>query len=135
METINQYNYIADTYFSSDIRLSNSSKKYNNHSYAFYLQRVMNTFWIEDIALYLNDDNTYNGLYTNHNTHDYGYKFLNYSNNYHRTYCKCDLSQLEMHDYRKNLSMQIQFCKCGEENPNYLGGGIILKEETDTEEN
>lgn len=75
------------------------------------------------------DDNSYNGLYINHFTHIYDYRYTNYSNNYHKTYCKCNLSELEMHDYRLDPFYQGSHCQCGEENPNYLGGGIILKEE------
>ena len=53
---INELNLIADNYFMSDIRIGNSSKKYNCHSYAFYSQSIEeNEYCIDDVYLYLND--------------------------------------------------------------------------------
>lgn len=43
-EIIN-YNIISDDYFTIDIRLTNSSSKYNGHSFGFYKQRINNNYW------------------------------------------------------------------------------------------
>ena len=53
---ISQYNQISDAYFTSDIRISDASKIYNNYSYTFYSQNIdENEYCIDDAYLYIND--------------------------------------------------------------------------------
>ena len=53
---ISQYNQISDAYFTSDIRISDASKIYNNYSYTLYSQNIdENEYCIDDAYLYIND--------------------------------------------------------------------------------
>ena len=53
---IENYNQIADAYFTSDIRISDASKIYNNYSYTLYSQNIdENEYCIDDAYLYIND--------------------------------------------------------------------------------
>lgn len=70
-------------------------------------------------STHFNDDNTHQEKYTNHNDHAYDYSYVNYSNNQHKSLCKCQKYKLELHDYRKSLLFNDPTCRCGAANPNY----------------
>jgi hypothetical protein len=62
---INNYNRISDAFFTTDIRITNASRKYNNFSYAFYKQNTNNNYYIDDPYLYLSDGSYIEISYSN----------------------------------------------------------------------
>lgn len=62
---ITSYNRISDGYFTTDIRLANSSSKYNGHSFSFYKQRINNNYWIDRPHAYLSDGSYIEVSYSN----------------------------------------------------------------------
>lgn len=57
--TINEYNLLGDSLVPNAKRLSNSSSKYNCHSYAWYSQSTKNPYWMNDPTKYYTDGSYY----------------------------------------------------------------------------